>query len=334
MGSMRSRWVRAIVFLTTVGVAARVLGETPTPGASPGLATAVNDAAVTDVVRRGAPRHAILRAQILLDRARFSVGEMDAAYGANMRRAVAAFQRARNLPATGEVDAATWAALAAGGDPTVLTSYTLTPDDVAGPFVTVPRSMMEKAKLEHLGYASLLEELGEKFHVNPALIVELNPGRSNANAGDTIVVPAVTTPPPSPAREIVVDASDRSLTVIGEDGSVVARYPATTGSRHDPLPVGKWQVNGVRHDPEFHYNPKLFWDAKATDRKTTIAPGPNNPVGVVWIDLSKPHYGIHGTPEPSLIGRTQSHGCIRLTNWSAQELAAMVKYGTPAVLRN
>ncbi|HEY0916375.1 MAG TPA: L,D-transpeptidase, partial [Solimonas sp.] len=111
------------------------------------------------------------------------------------------------------------------------------------------------------------------------------------------------------------------------------RFPATIGSRHDPLPLGKWKINGVSRDPPFHYNPKLFWDAEEGHSKAKIPPGPNNPVGVVWIDLSKPHYGIHGTPEPRTIGKTQSHGCIRLSNWDAAALADAVKPGTPALLQ-
>ena len=286
-----------------------------------------------DVVRQGAPRHAILRAQVLLEHAHFSVGEIDAAYGANMRRAVAAFQLARALTPSGQVDAATWAALNADAAP-VLVSYVLTAEDVAGPFTPVPSSMMDKATLGALNYSSLPEELGEKFHVSPKLLGELNPGRSIANAGDEITVPNILYSALPQVREVIVDAADRSLSVIDDaSGNVFARYPATTGSAHDPLPVGTWRITGIGHYSPFHYNPKLFWDAAATDRPSTIAPGPNNPVGVVWIDLSKEHYGIHGTPEPALIGRTQSHGCIRLTNWSAEELSQMVKYGTPVELR-
>ena len=295
-------------------------------------ANAENDSRLQDTVRRGAPRHAILRAQILLDHAHFSVGEIDGGYGANTRRAIAAFQRARDLPETGEVDAATWTALNRDTAPP-LVPYVLTAQDVAGPFTPVPRKMMDKANLETLNYSSVLEELGEKFHVAPTLLVELNRGRSIANAGDQITVPNIVYGPLPDVREIVVDESDRSLSVIDAMGAVFARYPATTGSSHDPLPIGSWRVNGIAHYPPFHYNPRLFWDAEASDRKATIAPGPNNPVGVVWIDLSKDHYGIHGTPEPGTIGRSQSHGCIRLTNWSAEELSQIVRYGTPAILQ-
>ena len=116
-------------------------------------------------------------------------------------------------------------------------------------------------------------------------------------------------------------------------GKILAQYPASSGSEHDPLPIGMWKINGVAKNPPFHYNPELFWDAEPNHSKAKIAPGPNNPVGVVWIDLTKDHYGIHGTPEPARVGHTQSHGCIRLTNWDAMELAGMVRPGLPAELK-
>ena len=131
---------------------------------------------------------------------------------------------------------------------------------------------------------------------------------------------------------IRVSKSHRAVEAVSENGVVMARYPATIGSAHDPLPLGNWKINGVSWNPPYHYNPELFWDAETSDKKAKIPAGPNNPVGVVWIDLSKPHYGIHGTPEPSTIGKTTSHGCIRLTNWDASELAKVVTPGMPAVL--
>jgi lipoprotein-anchoring transpeptidase ErfK/SrfK len=304
---------------------------TPRPSPSPIDPTAVNDQATRDVVRLKAPRAAIMRAQILLDRAHYSPGEIDAVFGKNLRHTVAAYQRARGLAPSGEVDDATWTALDADTAP-ALGSYTLTAKDVAGPFAPIPTRMMEKAKLPALPYSSLLEELGEKFHVKPALIIELNPGASIANAGDQIVVPAVGGKLSCDVREIVVSASDSSLSIVDTSGAVCAHYPATTGSSHDPLPIGTWEVLGVGHNPTFHYNPHLFWDAPPGDRGAAIAPGPNNPIGVVWIDLSKEHYGIHGTPSPSTIGHTESHGCIRLTNWSAEQLSHLVHYGTTVLL--
>ncbi len=130
---------------------------------------------------------------------------------------------------------------------------------------------------------------------------------------------------------ITVRESSSDLDVTDASGRVVMYAPVTTGSENDPLPIGEWKVKGVQFNPKFHYNPELFWDADPTHSKTVLAPGPNNPVGLVWIDLSKPHYGIHGTPEPSTVGRTESHGCIRLTNWDALKLAGLVKPGTKVV---
>lgn len=273
-----------------------------------------------------------LRLQVLLERARFSPGEIDGRGGGNTTRALAGFQRSRGLADDGVAGAETWKALNADA-PAVLVEHRLTAADVAGPFRALPDDMMEKSKLDALGFTSVQEALGERFHASPALLQRLNPDATFA-AGDTILVPNLAGLPALPAvAKVVVDRSDGL--VIAEDaaGKVLAQFPASTGSEHDPLPIGEWKIEGVALDPTFHYNPDLFWDADAAHAKAKLAPGPNNPVGVAWIDLSKPHYGIHGTPEPGNVGKTESHGCIRLTNWSARLLAAAVKPGTPAVLR-
>lgn len=293
----------------------------------------VNDAGLLSPVKAGDKSAAALRAQILLERARFSPGEIDAAYGSNMHQAIAGFQASRGLEVNGNVDAATWAALDSDSAP-VLVTVTLTAGDVAGPFRALPSGMQAQAKLDALGYASPWEFLGEKFHASPALLRQLNPGKDVGLAGEQLVVPAVEAGVPMPAvAKLVVDKSDDTVSLLDAAGKVVAQYPASSGSAHDPLPLGDWKIKGVARYPTFHYSPKLFWDAKAADAKATLAAGPNNPVGVVWIDLSKEHYGIHGTPEPSKIGKTQSHGCIRMTNWSAQAVSEVVKPGMLATLQ-
>src|SRR5262249_23252496 len=160
-----------------------------------------------------------------------------------------------------------------------------------------------------------LDGLAEKFHASSALIEALNPGKDFSKAGEQILVPNAITTPPGMAASVTVSKSDSSVAALNAEGKLIAYYVATVGSEHDPLPIGDWKIRGVAHDPVFHYNPDLFWDANPKDQKTVIQSGPRNPVGVVWIDLSKDHYGIHGTPDPSKIGHAESHGCIRLTNW-------------------
>jgi lipoprotein-anchoring transpeptidase ErfK/SrfK len=293
---------------------------------------AVNNPATASLVKRGASGAAVLRAQVLLDRARFSPGEIDGSYGANVEKAIAGFQKAHGVEPTGIVDPATWKLLNADSAP-ALVRHAITAQDVAGPFQPIPEDMMEKSALPALGYSSALEELSENFHASPKLLTRLNPGKSFDRAGEEIVVPSVRSSAPPKIAKVVVDDSDKTVAAFDAADKLIAQYPATTGSEHDPLPVGTWKINGVSKNPSFHYNPDFFWDAESKDEKATIKPGPNNPVGVVWIDLSKPHYGIHGTPEPSTIGKTQSHGCIRLTNWDAAELAQMVAPGLPAILQ-
>jgi lipoprotein-anchoring transpeptidase ErfK/SrfK len=293
---------------------------------------AVNNPATVDVLKEDDAGTAALRAQILLDRAHFSVGEIDGRVGTNTLRVVDAFRAARGLPPGQTADQDVWNALNADTGE-ALSVYTIVDADLEGPFVEVPAEMMAKAKLDYLGYASPLDELAERFHINPGLLKQINPGSKFAAAGEQIIVPNVTRPPLPQAARVVVSKSASTVTAYDDQGNILAVYPCTSGSEHDPLPIGEWKITGVYHNPKFHYNPVRFWDAKATDSKATIAPGPRNPVGLVWIDLSKEHYGIHGTPSPSSIGHTQSHGCIRLTNWDAPELASMVKHGTPATLQ-
>jgi len=294
---------------------------TPAPGA-------VQDPAIAEQ----AEFERLLRAQVLLERQYLSPGEIDGAYGSNMRQALNTFQTLRNLAVTGKLDEATWNALNADDSPT-LAEYTIAEEDVAGPFQPIPDSMMGKARLPALGYADALEGLGEKFHASPALLQRLNPGKSLSRAGERIMVPHVSGKQPlPPAAKVVVRDSTKTLQLLDAGGELLAQYPVSTGSKRDPLPIGNWKINGVHANPVYHYNPKLFWDARPGDSKTQIKPGPNNPVGVIWIDLSKPHYGIHGTPVPGHVGKTESHGCIRLTNWSAAEVGAVVSEETAVEL--
>ena len=293
----------------------------------------VNDAKLTSEVGLRSNGAAVLRAQILLDRARFSSGEIDAGSGSNLRVAVLGYQSANGLDATGVVDAPTWAALDRDAAP-VLVDYTITAADVAGPFTPIPADTAEKAKLPALGYVSSIEALGEHFHASPKLLQRLNPGKDFTQAGTLIVVPdAEPTSVLPKAAQVVVDKSDSTVSLMDAAGKKLAQYPASTGSAHDPLPIGAWKIQGIAKNPVFHYNPALFWDADPANVKATLPAGPNNPVGMVWIDLSKPHYGIHGTPEPSKIGKTESHGCIRLTNWDALALSQAVSAGMAAILQ-
>ncbi len=285
----------------------------------------------------------LLRLQVTMDRAGFSPGAIDGRMGANTRKALGVYRKQGNWDQPAE--------------PVI--RYRITPEDAAGPYVSIPAGMKRKGSLLALGYSSLLEAVAERFHTTPMFLRQLNPA-ARFREGEEITVPNVaamvmhggpskhTVPifsappvskadtvweplPEKPDIVVTVRKSTSLLTVTNATGHVVFSAPVSTGSKRDPLPLGRWKVNGVQFNPVYHYNPHLFWNAGVGDVNVKIPAGANNPVGLVWIDISKKHYGLHGTPEPALIGRTQSHGCVRLTNWDALRLAALVKPGTPVL---
>ena len=279
-----------------------------------------------------APSAPLIRAEVLLDRAGVSPGVIDGKPGSNARRAIAAYQSRSGLPATGDLDAQTWADLVRDARPAMQT-YAITPADVAGPFAPdVGENFVKLAALpDGPLYASPLEALAERFHMSQDLLRALNPGVDFGKAGTTILVAAPGAPVFSKGdvTQIVVSKSKDEVSAFGADGKLLAVYPATVGSTERPSPHGLHKVVGVSENPNYVYDPaKLHWGPRSHG-KLTIKPGPKGPVGVVWIALNAPSYGIHGSPDPNLIGKTASHGCVRLTNWDARALASGVKPGTP-----
>ncbi len=298
---------------------------------------------------------AVLHAQVLLDRHGFTTGVIDGKASPALTKALRGFQAARGLPVTGKIDPRTLAALNPGMRPATVT-LTLSERALAGPYVNpIPKDYADQAKLTTMGYRSPLEKLAEMFHTTPATLVALNSRGTRLTPGTRVVFPNVlpssrnypgdlsdtyrqtlaglnvdATQPQ--ADRVVVDKSEGWLRAYAGD-RILAQFPATMGSSTDPLPIGEWKIQGVAANPDWQYNPAILKRADKSDDKQLVPPGPNNPVGVVWIDLSKEHYGIHGTPEPQNIGKTESNGCIRLTNWDAARLSLMVKPGTPAVFQ-
>ena len=308
----------------------------------------------------------VMQAQVVLDRLGFTPGVVDGKEGLSTRNALMGFQEAGGLPKSGEFDPATQKALEPWSNIPATRVVTIPADFAAGPFATIPDEPADQAKLTALTYETLDEKLAERFHTTVEVLRELNgvipppqpsgaaseaPPPASFRAGQKIRVPNVGADRIAPgavkdagwartlamlgvgsdqpkADRIVVSKSKGTLKVYDAAGKLVAMFTATMGSQHDPLPLGSWKVKGTAYNPPFHYNPDLFWDASSKDTKQLLPPGPNGPVGVAWIDLSKDHYGIHGTPEPQTIGRAESHGCVRLTNWDVARLAQMVKPGT------
>lgn len=269
----------------------------------------------------------VAKLQVLLDRAGASPGVIDGRMGDNVRKALVAFEEM-----TGEtIDRTNAAALQAaletrGGD--AFMDYTITAEDVAGPYVaSIPEDYGQKAQLDHMSYTSTREALAERFHMSETYLAELNPGASFNRAGTVIKVARVGANQTVQVERIVADKGRKQVRAYDSSGNLVAAYPATIGSDSTPSPSGTVTVERIALDPEYTYNPRINFKQGDNDRVLRIPPGPNGPVGNVWIALSKPTYGIHGTPEPHKIGKTNSNGCVRLTNWDAKELAKLVRPG-------
>ncbi len=288
---------------------------------------AFNAATDTPLLKPGSRGPAVARAQILLDRAWYSVGEIDSRFAANMQRMVQAYQLARGLQATGTVTRETWEQLRADDAP-LLSRYTVTDKDAAGPFEKTPADMAERALLKALPYETLDEALAERFHTSIGYLRQLNAGH-RIEQGAELIVPNVTGgKPPTGATSIEIAKSRHVLYVLDAKKRPIAAFPISIGNeRDDPLPIGRMAIRNEVKNPRFTYDPALLKRSPRDAQKADIAPGPNNPVGTIWMGLTKPHWGIHGTPNPSNVGHSETNGCIHLTNWDAERLSTLAKAG-------
>ena len=296
----------------------------------------------------------VFHAQVLLDRAGFSPGVIDGMAGISFEAALKGFQEARGMPVTGRLDNPTRAALLRDRAPSVL-RLRIAEGDAQGPFTPIPSEPEQQARMERLAYRNLLEKIAEKFHTTPATIIALNDPSTALRAGTVLRLPNVLprsrsyegvkpdvaqllsdlniSPDQPDAARVVVDKSDKLVRAYAENGRLIAQFPATLGSDKDPLPLGNWKVNSIAFNPPFKYQPQLFWDVDDSEEEQLLPPGPNGPVGVVWIDLDREHIGLHGTNSPETIKRAESHGCVRMTNWDAARLTQMIGNGDPVVFQ-
>jgi lipoprotein-anchoring transpeptidase ErfK/SrfK len=292
-------------------------------------------------VGKGHAGPAVLRVQTLLDRALFSPGMIDGRWGQNTETALYWLQVREGLPATGAVDSATMARLEAlaGNPDTIVHRRELRAEDVRGPFTRIPENIYQQAKLSCSCYESLTERLTELFHTGAGLLRQLNPGvrLDSLKAGDSINVPLVRpmdAPPAGTIAELWVSGSGRFVHATSAEGRILYHFPTTLGSTFDPSPQGDFAIGTITENPWWHYQPRILAHVPDDRPDAKIPPGPNNAVGRVWMSLSVPHYGIHGTKSPETIGYATSAGCVRLTNWDALFLSRRVPLGTPVRFRD
>ena len=356
-----------VPFITAAAAAAIVAASADAqqqPGPVPEAKTAAGDEKWVPPGTPGSPiTGELFHAQVLLDAAGFSPGVIDGRKGSSLTEAIRGFQEAKGLKVTGELDLATRQALLQDGRPSTR-NVTLASDEVSGPFVyPFPKKYEDQAKLDGLSYRNMLEKVAERYHTTPDTVVALNGPEKLIGPGQVLRLPNVV---PS-SRDYSGTINDKQAELLGEfnveasqpqgdyvlvdksegllkvyrgsppakgakpSGGLVAQFPVTTGSGHDPLPLGTWKTTTYSFLPPFNFQPDLFWDVSDDKAEQRLPPGPNGPVGVAWLDLNKEHYGIHGTNEPQNIGKTQSHGCLRMTNWDVVRLSRMLKPGFTAV---
>ncbi|GAA0730399.1 L,D-transpeptidase family protein [Sphingomonas japonica] len=348
------------VLIGTAGVAtaaaAAMVFAVPDRGEAADTTSATVSAPAQTKIAKTVIDRSVLHVQVILDHLGFGPGVLDGREGQSLTAALRGFQTSRNLPVTGKMDQATLRALHPFAKLRPTRTLTLTPGALAGPYnPELPSDLNEQAELDHISYRSPMEKLAEMFHTKPSVLLELNSAATPLKPGTKIVFPNalptsrdydsklpedwratlrtlnVDATQPSGDR-VVVDESEGVLKVLDGD-RLVAQFSATMGSSEFPLPIGEWTIKGSSYNPTYAYTPSLLSTSKPGAKKAQLPAGPNGPVGVVWMDLSKEHYGIHGTPEPEKIGRTESNGCIRLTNWDAARLSLMIKPGTKAVFQ-
>ena len=268
------------------------------------------------------------RAQVMLNNLHASPGAIDGKSGKNFLKALAAYQQIQALPVTGELDKQTWDSLLKNQKTAAFGAYQITAEDIKGPYVkSIPRNYASQSKMRGLYYTRVTEMLGEKFHIDEDFLKQINPKVNFKKVGETILVPIVRNDLPQDIALIIAHKPARQLYLYNHMNQMVASFPATIGGSGTPSPKGTHKVIKVAPNPVYGYNPKNFVQG-SNRKKLALPPGPNGPVGNIWIALSKPTFGIHGTPNPSLISKTASHGCVRLTNWDANDLGRKVQNGT------
>ena len=272
-----------------------------------------------------------MEVQIALSHGGISTGSIDGVNGSQTRAALAAFQSRIGLPSTGELNAPTRDALVLDSAP--LTIYTVTSNDLAR-LQPLSKTWLGKSQQTVLDYETILELVAEKGHASPNLIRRLNPSVdwTNLIAGTELQIPAVEYPPPIKAAFATIRLAEKRLQVFDASTNLLAHFPCSIAARVEKRPAGELHVTAIAPNPNYTFDPEVFpesEEAREIRTKLILPPGPNNPVGTAWISLDKPGYGMHGTPSPEQVGRTESHGCFRLANWNAEYLVKLLWVGMP-----